>query len=170
MKKLFLILLFIVIASYDAHAADRTVRCMSLFSKGNASMHINNMKASFDVKKRLLLQTIRSQSIREFVVEFSLLIDQLYETRFVEALESKNDADYKSLGFNSIDEARALKEVVISKEIRVLSIMDPNDMTSEFAADFKRIAIRIYDTKTSRKEVLLLNDRLDQVILSYSDL
>lgn len=168
MKKLFLILLLIVIASFNAHAmVDKSVRCMSLFAKGNASMHINDMLAPFEVKKNLLRQTIQSPVIRDFVIDYSELTDRLYVERFAEAVSGKESSDYKKLGFKSIDEIRVWKETIIAKQIKILSIMDPNDMTPEFAVDFKRILTRMYNPETTKEDILTLNTRLDAVILSY---
>lgn len=141
---------------------------MSLFSNGNASMHINDMVAPFEVKKNLLKQAIQNKGIREFIIEFSTLTDNLYVERFAEALQGKAALDYAKLGFKSVDEIRAWKETVISKQIKILSIMDPHDMTPEFAFDFKRILTRMYNPATTKEEVLTLNKKLDSVILLYT--
>jgi len=168
MKKLFLILLLITIASTNSHAmVDKTVRCISLFSSGNASMHINDMIAPFEVKKNLLKQAIQNKGIREFIIEYSNLTDRLYVERFTEAIRGKASIDYVKLGFKSIHEIRTWKETIIAKQIKILSIMDPIDMTPEFALDFKRILTRMYNQETTKEEVLTLNNRLDSIILMY---
>ena len=168
MKKLFFVLLLITIASINGHAiVDKTVRCISLFSSGNASMHINDMIAPFEVKKNLLKQAIQNKGIRDFIIEYSNLTDRLYVERFTEALEGKSSLDFIKLGFKSIDEIRTWKETIIAKQIKILSIMDPIDMTPEFALDFKRILTRMYNQATTKEEVLTLNKKLDSVILIY---
>lgn len=172
MKKLFLILLLIVIVSFQAHATEKFIQCRSLFGDQTrttlATEHIADLIAPYDVKKRLLQQTYSSLLIRDFVIEYSQLINDLYMGSFFEALYGNKRTDIRSTGFTSVADAKSTREDVINKQIKILSIMDSQDLTPEFARDFKLIAIKVYDDHTRKKDLIHLSKRLDSVITMYS--
>lgn len=173
MKKLFLILLLIVIASFSAHATEPVFRCVSMFHNDRnriAEYQIQDFIAPSYIKRKLLKQAFYHPLMRDFVIEYGELLNDLYQARYYEAVLGKASANYKSLGFTSVEDMRGTREDILNKQVKILSIMDSQDMTIEFARDFKLIAIKAYDDTTTKKELLQTSKRLDAVIAMYSKL
>lgn len=172
MVRLFTILTFLlalVIGASESKAAGADSKCASLFEmEPNLDLSIAGLLAPKSIKRQLYVQSKFNDNIGNFIKEYLNLLDFAYMYRLAEITYDGMYADLNQSGFSSPHEAKSLKDAVLTTQIRILAVMKSQDLTPEFAQNFKEIAIRVYSMDVTKEELVKISNQLNDILANYS--
>lgn len=168
MIKLFFTLFFLVVVSFKSYGS---TSCVSLFVHDSlvAKELIEDLVTPKEIKKSLLRQVQYHKNIHDFSVKFINRLDQLHNERILEIFAGENHINFHALGFSSAANVRKTRELVINRAIQLLTLVNSNDITPEFIADFMSIADRVYSPTAKKADLERTIERLNMVIRSYQE-
>lgn len=152
----------LIVSTVLSQSAISTETCRGLFQRPDSiptmdsvQKLVHSLRVTLDVKRRLFLQMKHNKPFRTFVYLYFSYMDNAVENKFADIVNGK-------ISFKIGDSA--IKQDIIFKQIKILSLMRPSDLSFDIENSFLRTLHEVYNPETASETFIETSRDLDRVI------